>query len=77
MTLWIVYTFEMQKVGASPVQLGFYGFFAWTFIIRSSLPLSIFYRYDAGSIPFSERVPKSKFGLMPRIFVQIEASLSV
>lgn len=46
MTLWIVYTFEMQKVEASPVQLGFYGFFAWTFIIRSSLPLSIFYRQE-------------------------------
>ncbi|XP_028967086.1 proton channel OtopLc [Galendromus occidentalis] len=47
MTLWIVYTFEMQKVEASPVQLGFYGFLAWTFIIRSCLPLSIFYRFHS------------------------------
>ncbi|XP_022669549.1 otopetrin-2-like isoform X4 [Varroa jacobsoni] len=53
LTLWIIYTFEMQKVEASPVQLGFYGFFAWTFIIRSSLPLSIFYRFHS-SVTFAE-----------------------
>lgn len=53
MTLWIIYTFEMQKVEASPVQLGFYGFIAWTVIIRATLPLSIFFRFHS-SITFAE-----------------------
>lgn len=53
MTLWIIYTFEMQKVEASPVQLGFYGFLAWSIIIRATLPLSILYRFHS-SITFAE-----------------------
>ncbi|XP_035213551.1 proton channel OtopLc-like isoform X2 [Stegodyphus dumicola] len=53
LTLWIIYTFEMQKAEASPVQLGFYGFMAWTVIIRATLPLSIFYRFHS-SITFAE-----------------------
>ncbi|CAN8006396.1 unnamed protein product [Ixodes hexagonus] len=53
LTLWIIYTFEKQKVEASPVQLGFYGFMAWTVIIRASLPLSIFYRFHS-SVTFAE-----------------------
>ncbi|XP_055948867.1 proton channel OtopLc-like isoform X2 [Argiope bruennichi] len=53
LTLWIIYTFEMQKAEASPVQLGFYGFMAWTVIVRATLPLSIFYRFHS-SITFAE-----------------------
>lgn len=53
LTLWIIYTFEKQKVEASPVQLGFYGFMAWTVIVRASLPLSIFYRFHS-SVTFAE-----------------------
>lgn len=41
---WILYTFEMQKVEASPVQLKVYGQLTWALIVRSTLPLSIFYR---------------------------------
>ena len=52
-TIWIVYTFQMQKVEASPVQLSVYGFTTWTIIVRMTLPLSIFYRFHAG-ITFAE-----------------------
>lgn len=52
-TLWIIYTFEMQKVEASPVQLRVYGFTAWALIIRTTLPLSIFYRIHS-TITFAE-----------------------
>ncbi|XP_015916820.1 proton channel OtopLc isoform X1 [Parasteatoda tepidariorum] len=53
LTFWIIYTFEMQKVQASPVQLGFYGFMAWTVIVRTTLPLSIFFRFHS-FITFAE-----------------------
>ncbi|RWS05055.1 otopetrin-2-like protein, partial [Dinothrombium tinctorium] len=46
-TLWIIYTFEMQKVEASPVQLDIFGFTTWTLIVRITLPLSIFYRFHS------------------------------
>ncbi|XP_074597257.1 proton channel otopetrin-like a isoform X2 [Brevipalpus obovatus] len=52
-TLWVIYTFEMQKVEASPVQLKVYGFTAWALIIRITLPLSIFYRIHS-TITFAE-----------------------
>lgn len=45
LTLWLVYTFEMQKVEANPVQLSFYGFMPWTIVQRITLPLCIFYRF--------------------------------
>lgn len=45
LTLWLVYTFEMQKVEANPVQLTFYGFMPWTIVQRMTLPLCIFYRF--------------------------------
>lgn len=47
LTLWIIYTFEMQKVEASPVQLSIYGFTTWALIVRFTLPLSIFYRFHS------------------------------
>lgn len=47
LTLWIVYTFEMQKLESSPVQLSVYGFTTWALILRITLPLSIFYRFHA------------------------------
>ncbi|RWS12618.1 otopetrin-2-like protein [Dinothrombium tinctorium] len=53
LTLWIIYTFEMQKVEASPVQLGVYGFTTWALIVRITLPLSIFYRFHS-AITFAE-----------------------
>lgn len=53
LTLWIIYTFEMQKVEASPVQLSVYGFTTWALILRITLPLSIFYRFHS-AITFAE-----------------------
>ncbi|XP_018899410.1 proton channel OtopLc isoform X2 [Bemisia tabaci] len=46
-TMWVIYTFDAQKVTANPVQLNFYGFLAWSMIQRITLPLSIFYRFHA------------------------------
>lgn len=53
MTLWLVYTFEMQKVEANPVQLNFYGFLPWAIVQRLTLPLCIFYRFHS-AIVYSE-----------------------
>ncbi|XP_053200575.1 proton channel OtopLc-like isoform X2 [Panonychus citri] len=53
LTLWVIYTFEMQKVEASPVQLRIYGFSTWALIVRITLPLSIFYRFHS-AITFAE-----------------------
>ncbi|XP_023311158.1 uncharacterized protein LOC108912095 isoform X2 [Anoplophora glabripennis] len=46
-TMWIIYTFEMQKVEANPVQLKFYGFLAWAIVQRLTLPLCIFHRFHS------------------------------
>lgn len=53
LTLWILYTFEMQKLEASPIQLSVYGFTTWALILRITLPLSIFYRFHS-AITFAE-----------------------
>ena len=45
MTLWVFYTFEIQKVADSPVQVGFFGAEAWIVIQRATLPLCIFFRF--------------------------------
>ena len=41
---WLVYTFEIQKVRASLVEAGFYGFMPWVIIQRVTLPLAVFFR---------------------------------
>ncbi|XP_045478835.1 uncharacterized protein LOC123683888 isoform X7 [Harmonia axyridis] len=46
-TMWIIYTFEIQKVEANPVQLEFYGFLAWAIVQRFTLPLCIFHRFHS------------------------------
>ncbi|KAL1116292.1 hypothetical protein AAG570_005787 [Ranatra chinensis] len=46
-TMWIIYTFETQKVIANPVQLDFYGFLAWSMVQRVTLPLCIFHRFHS------------------------------
>ncbi|XP_075592141.1 proton channel OtopLc-like isoform X2 [Dermatophagoides farinae] len=53
LTLWIVYTFVMQKLEASPIQLKVFGFTTWALILRITLPLSIFYRFHS-AITFAE-----------------------
>ncbi|KAI9561301.1 hypothetical protein GHT06_012257 [Daphnia sinensis] len=50
LTLWLVYTFEMQKVEANPVQLNFYGFLPWAIVQRITLPLCIFYRFHSAMV---------------------------
>lgn len=44
---WLKYTFEMQKVESSPIQLAVFGY-TWQLILRLTLPLSIFYRLHSG-----------------------------
>lgn len=44
---WLVYTFEVQKSEANPVQLNFYGFLPWAVVQRLTLPLCIFYRFHS------------------------------
>ncbi|XP_067012327.2 proton channel OtopLc isoform X2 [Anabrus simplex] len=46
-TMWVIYTFEVQKVFANPVQLDFYGFLAWAIVQRVTLPLCIFHRFHS------------------------------
>ncbi|XP_048511607.1 proton channel OtopLc isoform X3 [Athalia rosae] len=46
-TMWVIYTFETQKVVANPVQLDFYGFLAWAIVQRVTLPLCIFHRFHS------------------------------
>ncbi|CAH2979551.1 unnamed protein product [Chilo suppressalis] len=46
-TMWLIYTFEVQKVLANPVQLDFYGFVAWSLVQRFTLPLCIFHRFHS------------------------------
>ncbi|KAG5324231.1 OTOP3 protein, partial [Pseudoatta argentina] len=46
-TMWVIYTFETQKVIANPVQLDFYGFLAWAIVQRVTLPLCIFHRFHS------------------------------
>ncbi|XP_011699180.1 PREDICTED: uncharacterized protein LOC105456556 isoform X3 [Wasmannia auropunctata] len=46
-TMWVIYTFETQKVFANPVQLDFYGYLAWAIVQRVTLPLCIFHRFHS------------------------------
>ncbi|XP_048516731.1 uncharacterized protein LOC109540422 isoform X4 [Dendroctonus ponderosae] len=46
-TMWIIYTFEAQKVEANPVQKNFYGFLTWAIVQRLTLPLCIFHRFHS------------------------------
>uniref|UniRef100_A0AAR5PTK5 Otopetrin n=1 Tax=Dendroctonus ponderosae TaxID=77166 RepID=A0AAR5PTK5_DENPD len=46
-TMWIIYTFEAQKVEANPVQKNFYGFLTWAIVQHLTLPLCIFHRFHS------------------------------
>ncbi|KAF4520829.1 hypothetical protein B566_EDAN007124 [Ephemera danica] len=52
-TMWVIYTFETQKVDANPVQLDFYGFLTWAIVQRVTLPLCIFHRFHS-AVAFAE-----------------------
>jgi len=47
---WLVYTFEIQKVRASLVEAGFYGFMPWVIIRRVTLPLAVFFRFHSSVV---------------------------
>ncbi|CAG0882651.1 unnamed protein product [Darwinula stevensoni] len=47
LAMWALLTFEMQKVEANPVQLNFYGYVPWNILLKITLPLSIFHRFQA------------------------------
>ncbi|XP_076338177.1 proton channel OtopLc-like [Tachypleus tridentatus] len=46
-TLWIIYTLQMQKMEASPVEFNFFGMWGWTLVVHMTLPLAIFYRFHS------------------------------
>ena len=46
-TMWVIYTFEVQKVAFDPVQSDFYGFIPWALVQRVTLPLCIFHRFHS------------------------------
>ncbi|XP_043208165.1 proton channel OtopLc-like isoform X9 [Amphibalanus amphitrite] len=48
--LWVVYTFEIRKVEADPVQLNFYGPLHWAVLLRVTLPLAIFHRFHSAVV---------------------------
>ena len=47
LTMWIIYSFEVDKVEDSPIQPQFFGHFSWTLIQRTTLPLCIFFRFHS------------------------------
>lgn len=46
LAMWAVNTMEKSRAESHPVQLHFYGLWAWTIITHVSMPLAIFYRYS-------------------------------
>ncbi|XP_014208353.1 uncharacterized protein LOC106639324 isoform X1 [Copidosoma floridanum] len=46
-TMWVIYTFEAQKVAANPVQIDFYGYLPWALVQRFTIPLCIFHRFHS------------------------------
>eukprot|EP00094_Tigriopus_californicus_P008151 TCALIF_07847-PA protein Name:"Similar to Otop1 Otopetrin-1 (Mus musculus)" AED:0.73 eAED:0.73 QI:0/0/0/0.33/0.6/0.5/6/0/408 len=48
--MWLVFTFEIQKVRSSLVEAHFYGFMPWVIIQRVTLPLTIFFRFHSAVV---------------------------
>lgn len=46
LSMWAISTLEKSRAESHPVQLHFYGLWAWTIITHVSMPLAIFYRYS-------------------------------
>ena len=53
LSLWLVYTFEIQKARASVIEAEFYGFFSWVIIQRVTLPMAIFFRFHSSVVSIS------------------------
>ena len=47
---WMVWTFEMQKVKASPLEVIFFGFMPWLVILRLTMPLVVFFRFHSSVV---------------------------
>jgi len=47
LSIWVIYTFEVQKVEESPVQIEFFGYKPWVIIQKLALPLCIFFRFHS------------------------------
>ena len=46
LAMWAINTLEKSRAESHPIQLHFYGLWAWTIITHVSMPLAIFYRYS-------------------------------
>lgn len=47
LAMWAINTLEKTRAESHPVQLHFYGLWAWTIITHVSMPLAIFYRFHS------------------------------
>ena len=47
---WMVTTFEMQKVSASPLEVELVGFMPWLMILRLTMPLVVFFRFHSSVV---------------------------
>ncbi|XP_046422990.1 proton channel OtopLc-like isoform X1 [Neodiprion fabricii] len=47
LAMWAINTLEKSRAESHPVQLNFYGLWAWTIITHVSMPLAIFYRFHS------------------------------
>jgi hypothetical protein len=47
LAMWAINTLEKSRAESHPIQLHFYGLWAWTIITHVSMPLAIFYRYSS------------------------------
>lgn len=47
LAMWAINTLEKSRAESHPVQLHFYGVWAWTIITHVSMPLAIFYRFHS------------------------------
>lgn len=45
--MWAINTLETRRADSNPVQMHFYGFWAWTIITHVTTPLTIFYRFHS------------------------------
>lgn len=46
-SMWAINTLETRRSDSNPVQMSFYGFWAWTIITHVTVPLAIFYRFHS------------------------------
>ena len=45
--MWSINTLETRRADSNPVQMEFYGFWAWTIITHVTTPLTIFFRFHS------------------------------